>query len=124
MSTQCFRWPQNAEPALKDLSGCKHTTQLGRNGCGLTVRLIRDSEGGYLVMVTPTHSNAVELVCSADEAQSMNLTTREVEILRWVECGMANADNRGDHPAGNVTAIEPLGSDTVNVVPASADELT
>jgi DNA-binding NarL/FixJ family response regulator len=43
-------------------------------------------------MVSPTQSNAVELVCSADKAQSMNLTAREVEILRWVECGMANAD--------------------------------
>ena len=85
-------WVRRQLHRLEGFPDAEHTTELVRHGCALSVRLIRDTEAGHLLIVGRTHPNTVDLVCTSSEARSINLTAREIEVLRWVECGMANAD--------------------------------
>ena len=63
-----------------------------RTGCSFNARLIRDPEAGCLLMLSPVRPAAGELVCAPEKVPSVNLTAREIEVLRWVEQGMGNAD--------------------------------
>jgi DNA-binding CsgD family transcriptional regulator len=75
-----------------DLPEAVPAARLESNGCVLNVRLIQHTKAGHLLMLSRADRGSGELVCSAEEAASINLTTREAEVLRWVEQGMGSAD--------------------------------
>jgi DNA-binding CsgD family transcriptional regulator len=69
-----------------------HATTVVQNGRSLSARLIHDTHSGCLLILSARSPDALELCWSDHEAWAVNLTAREIDVLRWVEKGMGNAD--------------------------------